>query len=109
MSPITHSPTVRALAASLLFGVAALLVPGTARAQSISPERALLNTTTVALSQAPTVTSAETRAIDGEAALLARSVGHATQGQAMATIEERSPVDGARALLGRTRLQRKGS
>jgi hypothetical protein len=109
MSPTTQSPTVRAFAASLLLGVAVLLVPGGARAQSTSPERALLNATAVAPSQAPAVTPAATRAIDGEAALLGRSVGHANEGQAMAMIEERSPVDGARALLGRTRLQRKGS
>ena len=110
------NPNARTLLRSSLFAtlVAAfvLIAPGSARAQSVGPERALLNRSPEARAtdpgRAPWGSAAEGRdPIDGEAALLnQRAVSEARSDQSVpahATLA-RSSRDGAVALLNHASL-----
>ena len=100
MSRITNS-LARTVPSAMLFAAAWLLAPGAAWAQSIRPERALLQVTNVAPSGAATVHPAP--AIDGEHALLGKSSADVVGGnwQTTQSLEEFASIDGSRALLGR--------
>ena len=84
--------------------VAALSLPHTARAQSVTPERALLNRLPAITSQAPAAAQPAVPAvIDGERALLNRSQTIIGQSVASATpVAAEASVDGVKALLNRS-------
>jgi hypothetical protein len=97
----------RAVALVLLVGAAALAIPAAVQAQSVTPERALLNSAT-AFTQAPAVPVAVAQAaLDGARALLNRSVpayGLARESEAFQTVlGDALHVDGVRALMNRSR------
>lgn len=103
MSHTTHSHAPRILAVAGLLGFASLVAPAATQAQSISPERALLNTIPVISYSAITIAADRSRAVDSEWALLGRSTA-AVRSQSTALIgslEKVRPVDGERALLGK--------
>jgi hypothetical protein len=88
-----------------LVGGAAVALPAAARAQSIAPERALLNRVVAVQSVAAPATAipvpTETP-IDGERALLSHSQAAAlARSNEPVTIADASRVDGVRALLNR--------
>lgn len=84
--------------------VAALSLPHTARAQSVTPERALMNRFPAIASQAPAAAQpAVPVVIDGERALLNRSHTIIVQPVASATpVGADVSVDGVKALLNRS-------
>ena len=84
--------------------VAAVSLPHTARAQAVSPERALLNRLPAITSQAPAaVQPAVPAVIDGERALLNRSHTIIPQPVESATpVVADASVDGVKALLNRS-------
>lgn len=103
MSRTIHSFAIRMLAVAGFLGVASLVAPAAIHAQTISPERALLNTTAVVSYSGVTVVAGPSRTVDGESALLGRStVGVASQPKmAIGSLGEARPVDGERALLNK--------
>ena len=82
--------------------VGAVSLPSTAHAQSVSPERALLNRS-AATSRSPTTTVTQPVFIDGERALLNRShtIIRMPVGSAEPVIAGAS-IDGVKALLNRS-------
>lgn len=84
--------------------VAAVSLPNTARAQSVTPERALLNRLPAITSQVPAAAQPAVPAvIDGERALLNRSHTIIVQPVASATpLGAEASVDGVKALLNRS-------
>jgi hypothetical protein len=93
--------------AVVLAGLAgALSLPSTARAQSVTPERALLNqwpavsATAFARFQAPA--AAQPAVIDGERALLSRSHTVILTVESATPVIADAPVDGVKALLNRS-------
>ena len=98
------SASARALLLSALVGAPAVALPAAARAQSIAPERALLNRAdaTPAAAVQPIVAAADD-VVDGERALL----NHAQTGVLFAVSDDpvmfadAPGVDGVRALLNR--------
>ena len=106
MSRTIHSYAIRILAMAGFLGMASLVAPAATHAQTISPERALLNTTAVVSYSGVTVTAGPSRTVDGESALLGRSnVGVMSQPKrAVGALGEYGPVDGVRALLNKVAL-----
>lgn len=83
--------------------IGALWLPSTAHAQSVTPERALLNRSAVTAWGA-TSTFTQGPVIDGKRALLNRSytISDTPVGSADVTVTESASVDGVRALLNRS-------
>ena len=94
---------VRALAGAALFTAASLLVPQSARAQSIRPEQALLNVSTAYAPSSTNGHPAPKWTVDGSWALLAEpSAGVPSEaGSVTVSLAEARPIEGDRALLGR--------
>jgi hypothetical protein len=84
--------------------VAAVALPHTARAQSVTPERALLNRMPAITSHAPAATQrAVSAVIDGERALLNRSHTIIVQPvESARPFSAEASVDGVKALLNRS-------
>ena len=106
MSRTIHSYAIRMVAVAGFLGVASLVAPAATHAQTISPERALLNTTAVVSYSGVTVAAGPSRTVDGESALLGRStVGVASQPTlASGSFRDARSVDGERALLNKVAL-----
>ncbi len=98
-----HSYAIRMLAVAGFLGVASLVAPAATHAQTISPERALLNTTAVVSYSRVTVAAGPSRTVDGESALLGRSTAGVSSQPTLASgsLREARPVDGEQALLGK--------
>ena len=98
------STTLVARAVVLAGLIVALSLPHAARAQSVTPERALLSRMPVITSQAPAATQpAVSAVIDGERALLNRSHTIVVQPVASAApVAAEASVDGVKALLNRS-------
>jgi hypothetical protein len=102
MSRTIHSHGLRMLALVALLGVARLAAPAATQAQSINPERALLNRTAVASSGALRTDPTPSPAVDGEWALLGRlPTGVTSDPEIASALGDAVPVDGERALLGK--------
>ncbi len=86
--------------------VAAVSLPSTARAQSVSPERALLNlmpaTAFTRVQADPAAQPAVPAVIDGERALLNRSQTVILTVEWATPVIADAPVDGVKALLNRS-------
>jgi hypothetical protein len=108
MSRTIRSTALRSLAAGALLGGAGLIMPATTQAQSISPERGLLNYSAASAAFGPrhyatwTLGSGYEQAPDGAQALLGRQAAEAAPAfgpsPATAGSEPKRPVDGDRAL-----------
>ena len=113
MSNTTHTHLSRVLATAGLLVAASLVRPGGAVAQAASPERSLLNRTTVAADFLPRFSAVAYPADDrkvgsdvsGEQALLGRTAPHVwitgVELDVVPTFISRPPVNGPEALLGR--------
>jgi hypothetical protein len=113
MSNTTHTHLSRALATAGLLVAASLARPGGAGAQVVSPERSLLNRTTVAADFRPRFRAVGYPADDrivgsdvsGEQALLGRTAPYVWitgfELDVVPTFIGRPPIDGPGALLGR--------
>ena len=104
----TLPTSVRAALVAALVGGSAVAVPTIAPAQSVTPERALLNRLDAVVG-GPVTASRERASVDGERALLNRSraVEYATADKAEATqpIVLNAPyTQGVQALLNRSTL-----
>ena len=83
--------------------VAAVSLPNTARAQSVTPERALFNRMPAITSQAPAATQPDVSiVIDGERALLNRSHTVILSAESAMPLIADASVDGVKALLNRS-------
>ena len=113
MSNTTHTHFSRALATAGLLVAASFVRPGSALAQAASPERSLLNRTTVAADFLPRFRAVGYPADDrivgsdvsGEQALLGRTPPYVwitgVEQDVVPTFIGRPPIDGPEALLGR--------
>jgi len=102
-----RSHVVRTLTTSGLLAGASLIAPAIASGQSISPHRAFLNQTTLAIAVNGTLRtgsptySSDALGSEGERALLGRVAGDRTELQRSRTVAfSGSAIDGERALLG---------
>jgi hypothetical protein len=103
MSRTIHSYAIRMLAVAGFLGVATLVAPAATHAQTISPGRALLNTTSIVSHGGVTVAPAPARTVDGEWALLGRSTAGVSSQPTLASgsLRDAGPVDSEQALLGK--------
>jgi|SRR5690349_13622463 hypothetical protein len=103
----TLATTDRALLLAALVGAAAVALPTAARAQSIAPERALLNRgAATPIAAAPVTPESSDELVSGEQALLshshtARSGGSTPVVIVQPEVADAVRVDGVKALLNR--------
>lgn len=103
MSRTIHSYAWRMLAVAGFLGLASLVAPAATHAQTISPERALLNTTPILAHGGVSHATAPARTVGGERALLGRSTAGVSSQPTLASgsLRKPGPVDGEQALLGK--------
>lgn len=103
MSQTFPSHAFRMVAVAGFLGLASLVAPAAIHAQTITPEKALLNPTPIAsyhgISNAPT----PARTVNGERALLGRSTAGVSSQPTLASdsLRHSQTVDGEQALLGK--------
>ncbi len=103
MARTIHSHASRILAVTGFLGLASLVAPLAAHAQTITPERALLNTTPNVSYGGVAYATAPARTAEGERALLGRSTAGVSSQPTLASgsLRKPGPVGGEQALLGK--------
>lgn len=106
MSRTIHSYAIRMLAVAGFLGVASLVAPAATHAQTISPGRALLNTTPIVSRGRAAVAPAPARTVHGEWALLGRSTAGVSSRPTLASgsFGKTRPFNGEQALLNKVAL-----